>query len=69
MKLWVNWKNDGTCSVHTDEQELISQILELAEEYSGQVQIEKKPSDNDGMIVASLPNEWVGITRPMEVQD
>ena len=69
MKLWVNWNKNGMCSVHTDDQKLIIQILELAAEYPEQVQIEKSPADNDGVIVATLPDECVGITPPEEFQE
>ena len=61
----TNDKNTATfCS---NEQKWINKIYKLAEKHQNEVQIMKKPEDNNGYILVHVPKSWMKLSPPKQV--
>lgn len=48
----------------SSETKWINKILKLHESHPNEVEIEYAPEDNDGMLVAHVPKNWLKISPP-----
>lgn len=51
----------------SDERKWIAKINKLKEQFPDCVVIKRTPEENDGMLIAHLPKEWMKITPPRKV--
>ena len=62
MDTCFNYTGD-TAYFSSDERKWHRKIMALAETHPGEVEILRKPEDNDGCIYAKIPSKWLKI-RP-----
>ena len=54
-------KNDGIAFFSSNEKFWINRIYKLLKKYPEEIEIIKKPEDNDGCIYCKLPQRWLRI--------
>ena len=63
MDTCINWLSDKAY-FSSDEHWWRERILKLAESHPDEVQILKRPEENDGCLYATFPKKWVKVTPP-----
>ena len=58
---------DDRATFCSSELRWINKIIKLSERFPDEVQIKHAPEDNDGVIVAHLPKNWLRIAPPKKM--
>ena len=61
--------DDSLYGISTNEKKLVNRIKKLKELHQNEVQITVNPEDNEGIIVARFPKDWLKINPPREVSE
>ena len=62
---YLNVDNFATFS--SSETKWINKIIKLSESHPDQVKIEYLPEDNNGMLLAQIPKNWLKVSPPRQV--
>ena len=63
----INWCEPGWAYVSSNERIWITRIRRLAENDTDKCVIMKQPEDNGGFIYAKVPQRWVKISKPRQM--
>lgn len=61
--------DDSLYGISTNEKKLVNRIKKLKELRPNEVQITVNPEDNEGIIVARFPKDWLKINPPRKMTD
>lgn len=66
METCLNYTDtdDGCMYISSDEKKVINRILKLKEQHPADVEITKRPENNDGCLYAVIPAKWLRISPP-----
>ena len=64
MDTCLNYTNDRYAFFSTDEKKWIKKIYEIMKDHPDEIEIIKKPEDNEGCLYARLPTKYFKLSAP-----
>lgn len=61
---WDWYSDEKTATMSSNESTWIKRLTALAEQYPDDIIVRKRPEDNNGTILVSLPKKWFKIKPP-----